>query len=343
MTTPGSKLLSLSPPQWPVSPLPLAAAVSINGGLGLIGIVNDMTTLDVELQSARQTLMDAGMIPSSNSALPIGIGLLLFITPFDLAISVVKKHRPAVVWLSFASSLSDFSVWASAIRAASPTTKVWIQLETVAAALEVVQSATPDVLVMQGSDAGGHGFEKSAGIVSLVPETIDALVGAGYGNLPILAAGGIADGRGVAAALSLGTSGVVMGTRFLVSSECVLHPRYREAILNARDGGQATVRTKVFDELRGPNIWPEPYDGRAIRNESWRDMHSGTDLVEIRRRYAEAADGEDGGYGEGVNGRTMIWAGAGVGLVNNIQSAGQILGEVRDEARKALERARAGL
>jgi nitronate monooxygenase len=322
---------------------PLTAAVSINGGLGLIGSVNDMAALDAELQSARQTLMDAGMIPPTNPTLPIGIGLLLFIAPFDSAVSVVKKHRPAVVWLSFASSLSDFSVWASAIRAASPTTKVWIQLGTVAAALEVVQSAKPDVLVMQGSDAGGHGFEKSAGIVSLVPETIDALAGAGYSQLPILAAGGIADGRGVAAALSLGASGVVMGTRFLGSSECVVHPRYREVILNAWDGGQATVRAKVFDELRGPNIWPEPYDGRAIRNESWRDMHSGTDLVEIRKRYAEAANGEDGGYGEGMNGRTMIWVGASVGLVNHVQSAGQILSEVRDGVRKALGRTRASL
>jgi nitronate monooxygenase len=322
---------------------PLSTAVSINGGVGLIGSVNDMAALDAELQSARQTLMDAGMIPPTNPTLPIGIGLILFIAPFHSAISVVKKHRPAVVWLSFASSPSDFGVWASAIRAASPATKIWIQLGTVAAALEVAQSAKPDVLVMQGSDAGGHGFEKSAGIVSLVPETIDALAGVGYSHLPILAAGGIADGRGVVAALSLGASGVVMGTRFLGSSECVVHPRYREVILNARDGGQATIRAKVFDELRGPNIWPEPYDGRAIRNESWRDMHSGTDLVEIRKRYAEAANGEDGGYGERMNGRTMVWAGAGVGLVNNVQSAGQILSEVRDGARKALERARASL
>jgi len=199
---------------------------------------------------------------------------------------------------------------------------------------------------MQGADAGGHGYERSAGVVSIVPETIDALEEIGH-HIPVLAAGGIVDGRGVAGALSLGAHGVVMGTRFLASHECVVpHPMYREVVIKARDGGQATVRAKVFDELRGPNIWPEAYDGRAIRNESWHDMIKGTDVVEIRSRYADAAKGEDGGYGpdgDGVMGRTMIWAGAGVGLVKEVQSAEDILVEVRKEARKALERAKASL
>src|SRR5437763_563577 len=77
----------------------------------------------------------------------------------------------------------------------------------------------PDVLVMQGLDAGGHGWEKGAGVISLVPEAVDALEENGFAHIHVLAAGGIVDGRGVAAALALGAEGVVMGTRFLGALE----------------------------------------------------------------------------------------------------------------------------
>lgn len=322
----------------------LATTVSLSGGIGLIGSVTDMAALDAQLHSARRTLLDDGMLRLDSQTLPIGVGFLLFITPLAGAVDVVRNHKPAIVWLSFARSLSDFALWAAAMREASPQTKIWIQLGTVSAALEVASTASPDMLIMQGADAGGHGFAQSAGVVSLVPETIDALYLAGH-SIPILAAGGIVEGRGVAAALSLGASGVVMGTRFLSAEECeVPHPLYRECVLKARDGGQATVRATVFDGLRGPNIWPAAYDGRAIRNESWADAEKGTDVEEIRKRFAEAAVGEEGGYaqnGKGAKGRAMIWAGAGVGMVNSLQPAGEILDEVRDGARQALDRTRA--
>lgn len=105
----------------------------------------------------------------------------------------------------------------------------------------------------------GHGFEKGAGIISLLPEVADALATEGYGNIPLVTAGGIVDGRGAAAALTLGAQGVVMGTRFLSATEANIHPKWRDAVLATSDGGQNTVRAKLFDELRGPNMWPERY------------------------------------------------------------------------------------
>jgi nitronate monooxygenase len=327
---------------------PLATAVSMHGGIGLVGAVVDMTALEQELHDARRTFIDADMmVDSETETMPLGVGFLPFVLEMSKAVEVIRKYKPRIVWLSFAREMADFAKWTRAVREVSPQTKIWIMLGKVSAALEVVQGAKPDVLVMQGADAGGHGFERSAGIVSIVPETIDALEAAGHGHLPVLAAGGIVDGRGVAAALSLGAKGVIMGTRFIASHECsVPHPMYREVILKARDGGEATVRAKVFDELTGPNIWPEAYNGRAIRNLSWQDEANGTDMVDVRQRYAEAAKGDDGGYapdGEGAKGRTMIWAGTGVGLVNKVQNAADILVEVRKGAKKVLEAARSNL
>jgi nitronate monooxygenase len=339
--------LIVSAPMGGFATAPLASAVSLHGGIGLIGAVADMTALEKELQIARRTFIDAGVMRDETEAMPLGVGFLPFVLEMSKAVEVVRKYKPRIVWLSFAREMCDFATWAEAMREASPQTKIWIMLGRVSAALEVVVRAKPDVLVMQGADAGGHGFERSAGIVSIVPETIDALEAAGYGHVPVLAAGGVVDGRGVAAALSLGAKGVIMGTRFLASHECLVpHPVYREVILKAKDGGEATVRAKVFDELRGPNIWPEAYDGRAIRNMSWQDEANGAEVKEIQERYAEAAKGEDGGYapnGEGAKGRTMVWAGAGVGLVNKMQNAADILVEVRKGAKKALEVARSNL
>lgn len=345
--------LIVSAPMGGFATAPLATAVSMNGGIGFIGSVVDMAALDKELDAARRTLVDAGMMrrisfgEDQAETMPLGVGFLPFALEMSKAVEVVRKHQPRIVWLSFAREMGDFAIWAKAMREASPGSKIWIMLGRVSAALEVVPDASPDVLVMQGADAGGHGSEISAGIVSVVPETIDALEEIGYGHVPVLAAGGIVDGRGVAAALLLGAQGVVMGTRFIASHECMVpHPLYREVIINARDGGEATVRAKVFDELRGPNIWPQAYDGRAIRNLSWQDKANNVEVVDIRQRYAEAAKDEDAGYGsngQGAKGRTMVWAGAGVGLVNDVQNAADILAEVRNRTRKAFDIAKAHL
>ena len=310
----------------------LASAVSLAGGLGFIGAVNDMSALDRELAQASKTL---GRTPQG--LLPLGVGFLTFISPIDDAVRLVGEYKPAAAWFFAAHELDEYAVWARRVREASPDTQVWVQIGSVAGAVEVAGRARPDVLVMQGLDAGGHGWEKGAGVVSLVPEALDALAAAGFGGVAVMAAGGIADARGTAAALALGAQGVVMGTRFLSASETVVpHEGYRRAVLETADGGQTTVRAKVFDELKGPNIWPVLFDGRGIVTESYVEYRSGVGIEEIRRSYAEAGSGAGGGF-EAGNKRTTVWAGTGIGLVQEEQGAAEIVEQVRAEARRIID------
>lgn len=236
-----------------------------------------------------------------------------FVTKLNEAIPVFKRFRPAVIWLFGARELPDYVTWAQRIRTASPHTMIWIQVGSVEAALTVARTVHPAVICVQGSDAGGHGFERGAGIISLLPEITDAFAEAGISDIHLVAAGGIVDARGAAAAFALGTEGVVMGTRFLSASETNIHPTYREAILAASDGSQSTTRCKLFDELKGPNIWPEAYDGRGIVMESWSDHLEGVSIEEIRERHAEAVKLDNAGFGSNGKGRAAMWAGTGVG------------------------------
>ena len=296
-----------------------------------------MAAVDADLAKVSQAL------GRHNGLLPVGVGFLPFVADMDDAVSVLAKHEPAVVWLFAARELDDYTTWADAVRGASPASQVWIQIGSVEAALRVAARAQPNVICVQGSDAGGHGFEKGAGVVSLLPEVSDALVRAGHGSIPLVASGGIVDGRGVVAALALGAEGVVMGTRFLAAPETQMHPGYRAAVINARDGGQSTVRSKIFDELRGPNMWPAVYDGRGIVTESVTDYAKGVGIQEVRRLHSEAIEAEDAGFGQGGKGRATVWAGTGVGLVTSEQPAAEIVEEVRSGAVAALKAAQSRL
>ena len=117
-------------------------------------------------------------------------------------------------------------------------------------------AAGADMLVAQGGEAGGHGVRR--GLMALLPEIVDA---AGE-RVPVVAAGGIADGRGLAAALMLGAAGVLVGTRFYASEEAAGAAAAKQRIVAAT--GDATVRSIVFDISRR-NVWPSPFNGRCLR------------------------------------------------------------------------------
>lgn len=314
----------------------LSSAVSKAGGLGQIGATNDMQELETRLAKVDQTLDRA------NDLLPIGVGILVFLTKIDEAIQILKKYKPAVVWLFAAKELDDYATWSARVRSSLPKSQVWIQVGSVEAALSVAKASKPDVLCVQGADAGGHGFEKGAGVISLVPEISDALSASGH-DIRLVAAGGIADGRSVAAALALGAEGVVIGTRFLSAPETHVHSIYQKALIAASDGGQSTTRSKLFDNLRGPNIWPGAYDGRSLVMESFDDHTGGMDIEEIRRLHNEAVNSENAGFGLDGKGRAAMWAGTGVGFLKKVQPAADIVEEVRSSALKALEYAKARL
>ena len=340
----------------------LATAVTLAGGIGLIGAVNDMVELEQNLQRSREIFSASKSGTNSitqqnqhstntngdsldpSATLPLGVGLLPFISKLDAALPLIKRYKPAIIWLFAATSFPDYAVWASAIRKASPQTKLWIQTGTVSAALEVARLATPDVLVMQGSDAGGHGFIHTAGIVSLIPEATDVLRREGFGHIPLVAAGGIVDGRGVAAALTLGAAGAVMGTRFLAATETEMNPLARETLLAARDGALSTAKSTLFDQLKGPSMWPELYDGRALASGSWKDFsEKRVGLEEVQRRFKDAEKKEDKGFAGGMDGRAAVWAGTGVGMVNEMKSAEEVVKETRAQAVRVLEGLRSSL
>ncbi|KAF2439802.1 inosine monophosphate dehydrogenase [Karstenula rhodostoma CBS 690.94] len=332
-----SSPLLISAPMGGFAWAPLATAVSLAGGLGLIGSLNDMSQLSTQLSQARSTFAaSSNAAIKASSTLPLGVGILAFICKIEDVVPVIREFKPAVVWLFAAKQLGDYRAWVDALRGASPETRVWIQVGNVEAALYVANHARPDAICLQGADAGGHGFEKGAGVISLVPEAADALRREGFGDVPLLASGGIVDGRGVAAALALGAAGVVMGTRFLASREVTIHPVAQAAVVEAEDGGQVTKRSKLFDQLKGPNVWPEAYDGRSLVVRSYEDYVGGVGLEEIQRLHNEAVLQDHKGYATGRKGRAAIWAGTGVGIVREVEGAADIIEKVRREAKRIM-------
>jgi nitronate monooxygenase len=203
--------------------------------------------------------------------------------------------------------------------------KLICQVQSLAQAREAA-AAGADILVAQGTEAGGHGVSRTT--LTLVPEIVDA-----FPDLPVVASGGIADGRGLAAALMLGAEGVLMGTRFYASQEAQGHPEAKQRIIQA--GGDDTLRSIVFDISRR-NIWPQPYTGRVIRNshaERWYGRE--TELLEHQEeeasRYVEAR--EHGNFDVAA-----VIAGEAVGLIHDAPPAAEIVARIIREAEVLLSR-----
>jgi nitronate monooxygenase len=191
-------------------------------------------------------------------------------------------------------------------------------------AIEAV-AAGADILVAQGTEAAGHGANR--GMVTLVPEVIDA-VGP---SVPVVAAGGIADGRGVAAALMLGASGVLMGTRFYATSEAAGADDAKERIRDAN--GDATVRGMVFDITR-QRAWPAPFTGRCLRN-AHLDRWHGRELELLHRVDEVAAEFAAARHARNYDVLPVI-AGEAAGLIHDIPSAGAVVERVVREAASLL-------
>ena len=329
----------------------LAVATSRAGGLGFIGPGVKPTDLDSKLEKARLLLEQNPVSPNTSQrsklsfsrTLPIGVGFQLFDGDLEVAASSVRKYKPAVAWLFVPKTgQAELDEWTARLREVSPSTKIWIQVGSVAEAVAAARSGhAPDVLVLQGIDAGGHGLRKGAGVLSLLPEASDALRAVGS-DIPLLAAGGISDGRGVASVLGTGVAaGAVMGTRFLASSEAEIRPDYQNDVLRVSDGGQNTTRTDLFDRLQGRLDWPERYDGRAIINASVRDELSGTDFSANQKVFQTQM--KEGTLGWGNEGRMTAYVGSAVGLIKSVEKAGDIVEKARKEAREALRQAVEGL
>jgi nitronate monooxygenase len=194
-----------------------------------------------------------------------------------------------------------------------------LQVQTLAQAKEAADAGA-DVIIAQGRDAGGHSGT-TRGTMGFVPAVVDAVA-----PIPVVAAGGIADGRGLAAALALGAAGISMGTRFTASRESLWDQPMKDAALNA--GGDQTEQTRVFDIVRGAP-WLAIFPGRALRNAfstHWQgreDELAGDQPGQEKAYLATAAD----------NFATrVVWAGEGVDLVNDIPTASAIIERIIAQA-----------
>jgi nitronate monooxygenase len=283
----------------------LASAVSQAGGLGLIGGgYGDADWLQQEFAAAGNARVGCGFITWSLEKKP------------EL-LDVTLAHRPSAVMLSF----GDPSPFAPKIKAAG--SKLICQIQTLAQA-GVAMNVGADILVAQGTEAGGHGMTRST--LTLVPEVVDA-----FPDVPVVAAGGIADGRGLAAVMMLGAEGVLMGTRFYASEEAQAHAAAKERVLAAT--GDDTVRSIVFD-LSRQYIWPEPYTGRVLRNahaERWlgRETELKERVTEEAQRYREARERGDFDV-------AAVVAGEAAGLIHDLPSAGEVVERVVREAEALL-------
>lgn len=315
----------------------LAVSVSAAGGLGFLAAGYDVSSLESKFQEAARLVDQSNpalqRVYHDSGVLPVGVGFLNWGADLEQSIALIEKYKPCAVWLfGPRSQPQDLIPWVErvqAIRSAPP--KIWVQVGTVVEAVAVAKRLQPDVLVVQGSDAGGHGLARSASVLTLVPEVRDALHSQQMNWIPILAAGGIVDGRGIAAALALGSSGAVMGTRFLASTEANVAQGYRAEILRASDGGTSTVRSTVYDRVRGIGGWPDRYDGRGVINQSYIDAaERGMNDEENRARYELELKKGDAGWGP--DGRLTTYAGTGVGLVREIMPAADIVRNCLQEA-----------
>ncbi len=288
----------------------LAAAVTRAGGLGFVGGgYADADWTQAQLAEAGNTAVGCGFITwalAEREAEAPGL--------YD----AVLARAPAAVFLSF----GDPAPFAARAREAG--VPVFAQVQSVADA-RAVCAAGADVIVAQGSEAGGHGATR--GTMSLVPEVVDA-VGA---DALVLAAGGIADGRGLAAALMLGADGVVVGTRFWAAEEALVARGFHEAAVAA--DGDATLRSSLPDIARGLH-WPEPYTIRTLRNawtDRWQGVAGGPASDAARAAYASAVEAGD------AQGAPAI-AGEAVGLIAAVEPAETIVARMVQEARAALAR-----
>ncbi len=284
----------------------LAAAVSNAGGLGMVGAgYGDLDWLRTELPLVKNA-----------TSKPWGVGFITWSTSTQV-LQWVLAQQPHAVMLSF----GDPRPHAALVKHAG--CKLICQVQDLSGARLAVQAGA-DLIVAQGSEAGGHGGSRAT--LPLVPAVADAVA-----PLPVVAAGGIADGRGLAAALMLGAQGALIGTRFYASAEALGHPAAKQRIAAAV--GDRTRRTTVFDIVRRIG-WPSAITGRALHNrfiERWHGHeHELATALEAEQPAFQAA--QQGGDFD----TAMVWAGEAVDLILSVEPAAQLVERIAVEAERRL-------
>jgi len=287
----------------------LARAISLAGGLGMIGIGSDAAVSFVEEESG---------VARGDDQTRFGLALMIWaVERRPELLDAALAARPLLLSLSFGSP----EPYVGRVHQAGAL--VVTQVNTVAAAREAEQAGV-DLIVAQGTEAGGHtGHAGTLPLLQAVLETV---------QVPVLAAGGIASSRGLAAVLAAGAAGAWVGTAFLACPECGNKVEVRRRVVAA--GETNTVLTHVFDRVQGL-AWPQQYPGRALQNDFTREWHergdqlSGDVAATEQYRQARAAGDYD---------TAVIYAGQAVGLVRQERPAADVVRDLGEGAEALLRR-----
>jgi nitronate monooxygenase len=298
----------LSAPMDVIAGARLTAAVSAAGGFGILG-----GGYGDEAWLRQETTKLAGV---QN---PFGIGFITWSLAKQPALLDIALHaRPRAIMLSF----GDPAPFAPRIKSSGALLICQVQTEDMA---RQALDAGADILIAQGTEAGGHGASRTT--LDIVPAIVDLAAG----RVPVAAAGGLGDGRGLAAMLMLGASGVLLGTRFYASQECDGAEEAKRRICAASNGN--SVRGIIFDLSRN-NVWPAPFTGRCLINDHarrWigREVELMQNVQAVAAEYAAAR-------AAGNFDIAAVIAGEAVGLIHDIPPAGEIVERFVAEADQIL-------
>lgn len=275
----------------------LAAAVSNGGGIGIISAMNaDGAYLRTQIQIAR-----------AQTDRPFGVNIMLM-SPFaDEAAAIAAEERVPLITTGAGNPTKYMAHWLNA------GCKVIPVVASVAMA-QRAEAAGAAAVIAEGQESGGHIGEATT--MALVPQVADAVL------IPVIAAGGIADGRGMAAALMLGAEGIQMGTRFLVANECGVHPNYKEMVLKAGDTSTiATGRRFGGNTCRSlKNAFTRHFASYEYKPEATAATVATFGVGALRKA---AIDGDT--YGG------CFMAGQIAGMINKVQPAAEIIAEIMTE------------
>lgn len=287
----------------------LTAAVSEAGGIGIMGC----TSLDPgEIGDVASEVRD-------RTERPFGLNALLFLED-KAGYAAMLAAAPGLISLSWPRKDQDVGAWVE--EAHDVGSKVSFMAADVEDAVRGAEAGA-DVIVAQGTEGGGHvGW---MGLSVLLPMVVDAVT-----PVPVVAAGGIADGRGLAAALAYGADGVLLGTRFLATDESGLHPNHKQAIVHS--DGHDTVLTEIPDIISG-TVWPGAMS-RVKRNrliDRWAGQEWG-----LRQNLAEAAEGAQDARRAGDPEEAPLFFGQDAGLIDDLPRAADIVVRIVTEAEEII-------
>ena len=283
-----------------ISDARLAAAVSNGGGLGIISAASgNPEQIAAQIDEAR-TLTDK----------PFGVNLMLMGENIEAIARLIAEKKVAAVTTGAGNPAAYIPMWKEAGGKVLPVVASCQMAK-------LMERSGADAVVAEGTESGGHVGEMTT--MALVPQVCDAV------QIPVIAAGGIADGRGFAAAIMLGACGVQIGTRFLLADECSVHENYKQRVLKANDTATIVTGRRLGHPVRSIK---SPFSRAYAKEEYTQISDEDLEKMAVGTLRAAVADGDDK--------RGCFLAGQISGMLTKKQPAAEIIAEIMEQAEKLL-------